>query len=212
MKGAANAGKGRKFPAHLRSQCNECAHRVVSEHGGPLRFAKHFFGSGFFWRGALRGLSRDRGRGWNRLPRDQAPAWSRTGLGSSASLGPTAGRSAPGLSTPTKRSFADKCVPKLELGNERTALKSGVSRDATRSRLVMPFRQATTLRTHVARMVRLVVMMLPELEAVWTEKALVWGFFHLHLRQDRWTADHPIPGWLRFLLPGAQASAPAAAH
>ncbi len=28
------------------------------------------------------------------------------------------GRSAPTLSTPTKPSFADKCVPKLELGNE----------------------------------------------------------------------------------------------
>ena len=37
------------------------------EHGRPLRFAKHFPGSGSFSRGALRCLSRNRGRGWNRL-------------------------------------------------------------------------------------------------------------------------------------------------
>ena len=33
-------------------------------------------------------------------------------------LGLASGSSARGLSTPTKQSFADKCVPKLELGNE----------------------------------------------------------------------------------------------
>jgi len=50
MNGAANAGKGRKFPADLWSQWNCCAHGVVSEYGDPLRCAKHLFGSGFFCR------------------------------------------------------------------------------------------------------------------------------------------------------------------
>jgi hypothetical protein len=41
---------------------------VVRENDDPLRFAKHFFGSGFFRRGALRALSRNRERGCEGRP------------------------------------------------------------------------------------------------------------------------------------------------
>ena len=54
---------------------------VVRDNDDPLRFAKHFFGSGFFWCGALRGLSRDRGRGWNRLRGGSRPACRVRGAG-----------------------------------------------------------------------------------------------------------------------------------
>jgi hypothetical protein len=54
---------------------------VVRESGHPLRFAKHFSGSGFFRRGALRGLSRNRGRGWNRLRGGSRPACRSRGAG-----------------------------------------------------------------------------------------------------------------------------------
>ena len=42
---------------------------VVRENGHPLRFAEHFFRQRFFfWRGALRGLNRRRGRGCEGRP------------------------------------------------------------------------------------------------------------------------------------------------
>ena len=43
MNGEFHARLGRKFPADLRSQCNGCAHEVISEHGDPLRWAKLYF-------------------------------------------------------------------------------------------------------------------------------------------------------------------------
>ena len=52
------------------------------------------------------------------IPRDQAPAWSRACLGSSASPGLQREGARTVSATPTKQSFADRCVPKLELGNE----------------------------------------------------------------------------------------------
>ena len=41
---------------------------VVRENDHPLRFAKHFSGSGFLRRGALHGLNRNRGRGCEGRP------------------------------------------------------------------------------------------------------------------------------------------------
>ena len=41
---------------------------VVRDNDHPLRFAKHLFGSRFFWCGDLRGLSRNRGRGCEGRP------------------------------------------------------------------------------------------------------------------------------------------------
>ena len=41
---------------------------VVRENDDPLRFAKHFFGSGFLRRSALHGLNRNRGRGCEGRP------------------------------------------------------------------------------------------------------------------------------------------------
>ena len=41
---------------------------VVRESDDPLRFAKHFFGSGFLRRSALHGLNRNRGRGCEGRP------------------------------------------------------------------------------------------------------------------------------------------------
>ena len=54
---------------------------VGRENEDPFRCAKHSFGSGFFRRGALRGLSRNRGRGWNRLRGGSRPACQSRGAG-----------------------------------------------------------------------------------------------------------------------------------
>jgi hypothetical protein len=55
MKGEFRARRGGKFPGDLRSQCNGCAHGVVSEQGRPRRWARLFIGK--FWAAIFSGAA-----------------------------------------------------------------------------------------------------------------------------------------------------------
>ncbi len=83
--------------------------RLVMPCGGKLYFPR---------RGCLRGGAGCAHARGHPFPRDQAPAWSRTCLGNSASPGRQQKRARARSFPATKQSFADKGVPKLELGHE----------------------------------------------------------------------------------------------